>query len=220
MAKRKKSSPNELKLIEVKPLTKNQELAFKSKKNMVLCGSAGSGKSLIACYLGFKGVAEEDFNSITIIRSAVPTRDIGYLPGTESDKIKIYEEPYYALCSEIFNRGDAYELMKKKGIINFSTTSFLRGLTFKYSFIVIDECQNLDFGELNTIMTRIGEGCRVLFCGDFKQSDLKDNGLKTFLNILKSMKDDFDIIEFNIEDIVRSGLVKRYLQTVNRIEHV
>jgi len=214
MAKKKKASCNELDLNTIKPLTKNQEKAFDSEKNMVLCGSAGTGKSFISCYLGMLGIADSYYNNLVIIRSAVPTRDIGFLPGNDKEKASIYEMPYHDICTELFRRGDAYELLKRKGIIEFLTTSYLRGITLHNSVLVIDECQNLDFGELNTIMTRVGKGCRIIFCGDFKQTDLKDNGLKKFLSILSKMGEDFDIIEFNSSDIVRSGLVKRYLQTV------
>ena len=218
MAKKKRSAAIELELEEIRPLTENQGKAFKSKKNLVLYGSAGSGKTMVSCYLAFKDIADNNYDSLTIVRSAVPSREIGYLPGNAIEKTQVYEEPYYAICSEIFRRGDAYEVLKKKGIVRFLSTSFLRGLTVRDSVVIIEECQNLSFQELNTIMTRIGEGCRVIFSGDFKQSDLKSNGLRHFFSILGEMVDDFEFIEFTSEDIVRSGLVKRYLQTVERLQ--
>ena len=218
MGKKKKNSTIELELEEIRPLTDNQGLAFKSKKNLVLYGAAGSGKTMVSCYLALKDIADNKYESLTIVRSAVPSRDIGHLPGNILEKTQIYEEPYYAICSEIFKRGDAYEVLKKKNIVNFLSTSFLRGLTVLDSVVLIEECQNLSFQELNTIMTRIGEGCRVIFSGDFKQSDLNFNGLKDFFNILSNMEKDFEFIEFTSEDIVRSGLVKRYLQTIEKLE--
>jgi phosphate starvation-inducible protein PhoH len=134
------------------------------------------------------------------------------LPGSDKEKTRVYEEPYYAICSELFQRGDAYELLKNKNVINFLSTSYLRGLTVSDSIVVIEECQNYSFAELDTIMTRIGEDCRVIFSGDFKQSDLKTNGLKQFFGILQKMPADFEFIEFTSEDVVRGGLVKRYIQ--------
>jgi len=215
--KKKKASYYELDLNEIEPLTPNQEKAFISNKNLVLHGSAGSGKTFISCYLAFKDISDRKQSSLTIVRSAVPSRDIGFLPGTDKEKTRVYEEPYYAICSELFQRGDAYEVLKSKGIINFLTTSYLRGLTVSDSIIIIEECQNYSFSELDTIMTRIGEDCRVIFSGDFKQSDLKVNGLKKFFGYLQQMPNDFEFIEFTSDDIVRSGLVKRYLQTVERV---
>ncbi len=216
MAKKKKASYNELELNDIKPLTSAQARAFDSTKNMVLYGAAGSGKTLVSCYLAFKDIADNEYNSVTIIRSAVPSRDIGFLPGNASEKLQIYEMPYQAICSEIFNRGDAYDVLSRKGIAKFLSTSFLRGLTVSNSVIIVEECQNLSWQELNTVMTRVGKGCRVIFSGDFKQADLKTNGLDKFFSILRLMKEDFDFIEFTSDDIVRSGLVKRYLQTIER----
>ena len=213
MAKKKRNTAVELELNDIRPLTANQEKAFASKKNMVLCGAAGTGKSFISCYLGFKDIADGKYDNFMIIRSAVPTRSIGFLPGSDKEKTRVYEEPYYAICSEIFQRGDAYEILKTKGIIDFMSTSYIRGLTIQNTFILIDEIQNMSYQELDSLITRVGEGCRVIFSGDFKQADLKDNGMKGFLSILEKMENNFDIISFGIEDVVRSDFVKDYLIT-------
>jgi phosphate starvation-inducible protein PhoH len=122
----------------------------------------------------------------------------------------VYEEPYKDIATELFSRGDAYQVLKNKDMVHFMTTSFIRGITIKDCVLLVDECQNMEFQELDSIITRIGENCRVIFCGDFQQADLKRNGLQKFFNILKKTGD-FDFIDFQIEDIVRSGLVKRYL---------
>ncbi len=219
MAKKKRSATIELELEEIRPLTDNQEIAFKSKKNLVMCGSAGTGKSFIACYLGFNAVAAGKYDELLIIRSAVPTRDMGFMPGNEKDKASVYEEPYRSLCSEVFRRGDAYDILKSKNILSFMTTSYIRGLTLRDCYVIVDEMQNMDFGELDSLITRIGEGCRIVFCGDFKQADLKKNGMKKFLSILENMEQNFDVIEFGLEDVVRSGFVKDYLITKERIEN-
>lgn len=195
---------------EIEPLTRNQLVAFESTKHMVLCGAAGTGKTFISLYLAFDDIAKQEYDKIILVRSAVPTRDMGFLPGTDKEKAKVYEEPYYAIANEIFQRGDAYEILKKHNVVNFMTTSYLRGLTVRDSVVIVDECQNMTFHELDSIITRVGENSRIIFCGDFAQADLPKNGMKEFLQVLNEMSE-FDIIEFGISDIVRSSFVKKYL---------
>ena len=214
---RKKLSSVTFDVADIVPLTDNQGKVFDSKDNLVLCGSAGSGKSFLACYLATVALSQKKQSSIVLVRSAVPTREIGYLPGTDKEKGRVYEEPYYSIFSEILQRGDAYDLIKQKDILYFRTTSYLRGLTLRDCTIIVDECQNMTLHELDSLVTRVGEGCRIIFCGDFKQSDLKDNGLKGFLKILERM-DSFDIIEFTVDDIVRSGFVKDYIKAKESVE--
>ena len=195
---------------EIEPLTRNQVLAFESQKHMVLCGAAGTGKTFISLYLAFDDIAKQEYEKVILVRSAVPTRDMGFLPGTDKEKAKVYEEPYYAIANEIFQRGDAYEILKKHNVVNFMTTSYLRGLTVRDSVVIVDECQNMTFHELDSIITRVGENSRIIFCGDFAQADLPKNGMKEFLQVLNEMSE-FDIVEFGISDIVRSSFVKKYL---------
>lgn len=199
-----------LDLQQIEPLTANQLKAFESNKHLVLHGVAGTGKTFISCYLAFDDMIKQEYNKLVIIRSAVSTRDIGFLPGTEKEKSSVYEEPYKDICIELFQRGDAYELLKAKGLVHFMTTSFIRGVTLRNAVILIDECQNMSFHELDSIITRVGEGCRVIFCGDFRQADLQKNGLKDFIRVLKAM-DSFDLVDFEIKDIVRSNFVKEYI---------
>tara|TARA_R110000772_G_scaffold223321_2_gene333843 strand:+ start:1244 stop:1921 length:678 start_codon:yes stop_codon:yes gene_type:complete len=215
--KRKTLSGSGLQLEEIEPLTKNQLKAFESEKNLVLHGVAGTGKTFISCYLAFDDMAKGLYDNLVLIRSAVPTRDIGFLPGNEKDKASVYEEPYKEVANELFNRGDAYQILKTKGLVHFMTTSYIRGITLKNSVILIDECQNMTFHELDSITTRVGKYCKVIFCGDFEQSDLKQNGLKEFLAILEKMGS-FDMINFEICDIVRSGFVKEYLTAKKEVE--
>ena len=211
MSKRSKTlAGSGLSLTEIEPLTKNQLEAFESDKNLILHGIAGTGKTFISCYLAFDDMVKGVYNNLVIIRSAVPTRDIGFLPGNEKEKASVYEEPYKEIALELFQRGDAYEILKTKGLVHFMTTSFVRGITLKDAVIMIDECQNMSFHELDSIITRVGTNCRVIFCGDFRQSDLKTNGLESFMEILKNMGA-FDFIDFEIKDIVRSEFVKDYI---------
>jgi phosphate starvation-inducible protein PhoH len=153
-------------------------------------------------------------NKIFIIRSVVPTRDMGFLPGNQKEKTKVYEAPYIAICTELYRRGDAYEVLKQKGAIEFMSTSFVRGTTLNDCYVIVDEINNMTFHELDSVITRIGKNCRVLFCGDFRQSDLtKDqerNGLRDFIKIVNKLSD-FEYIDFREEDIVRSKLVKEYI---------
>ena len=211
MSKRSKTlAGSGLSLAEIEPLTKNQLIAFESDKNLLLHGIAGTGKTFISCYLAFDDMVKNVYNNLVIIRSAVPTRDIGFLPGSEKEKASVYVEPYKEIALELFQRGDAYEILKTKGLVHFMTTSFVRGITLKETVIIIDECQNMTFHELDSIITRVGTNCRVIFCGDFRQSDLKSNGLESFMEILKNMGS-FDFIDFEIKDIVRSEFVKDYI---------
>ena len=211
MSKRSKTlAGSGLSLAEIEPLTKNQLEAFESDKNLILHGIAGTGKTFISCYLAFDDMVKGVYNNLVIIRSAVPTRDIGFLPGSEKEKASVYEEPYKEIALELFQRGDAYEILKTKGLVHFMTTSFVRGITLKDAVIMVDECQNMTFHELDSIITRVGNNCRVIFCGDFRQSDLKTNGLESFMEILKNMGA-FDFIDFEIKDIVRSEFVKDYI---------
>jgi|TARA_R110001592_G_scaffold124765_1_gene333909 phosphate starvation-inducible protein PhoH len=199
-----------LTLQEIEPLTQNQLLAFESDKHLLLHGVAGTGKTFISCYLAFDDMVKGCYNNLVILRSAVPTRDIGFLPGNEKEKSAIYEAPYKDIAVELFGRGDAYEILKQKSIVHFMTTSFIRGITLRDAVIIIDECQNMTLHELDSIITRVGENCRVIFCGDFRQSDLGKNGLEQFVSILKRMEQ-FDLIDFEIKDIVRSEFVKSYI---------
>ena len=166
-------------------------------------------------FLGLDSILNNtNFYNLSVVRSAVPTREVGHLPGDLDKKIEIYELPYKQIVNDLLNRGDAYEIMKKKRKINFISTSFVRGLTFENSIVLVDEIQNLSFHELDSVMTRIGENCKIIFSGDFKQSDLKSfnekQGLHNFMEILSGMKN-FETINFKQEDIVRSSLVKDYI---------
>lgn len=211
MAKRKKTLDSvSLTLFDIEPLTQNQILAFESQKHLVLHGVAGTGKTYISCYLAFDDMIKGIYDQLVIIRSAVSTRDMGFLPGGEKEKSGVYEEPYKDIAVELFQRGDAYEVLKGRGLLHFMTTSYIRGVTLKNSVIIVDECQNMTFHELDSIITRIGKGCRIIFCGDFRQSDLQKNGLEDFLSVLRKM-DAFDLIDFEIKDIVRSNFVKQYI---------
>ncbi len=218
MAKRKRM---DLTLKKINPLTSLQGEAFRSfqtGQNLLLHGVAGTGKTFVALYLALdlfmENLYRPDFDKIHIMRSVVPTRSMGFLPGSLEEKIEVYESPYKSIFSELFGSADAYNMAWQKEIIEFTTTSYLRGETFNDCILIVDECQNMSMHELDSVITRLGENSRIIFAGDFRQSDFKSdfekNGILDFKFILSAMEL-FDVIEFGIDDIVRSSLVKDYI---------
>lgn len=206
-------------LKNIEPLTDNQRKTFEAYdngKNLMLHGIAGTGKSFLANYLAIKEILEGEsrYKKLVIIRSVVPTREMGFLPGNSKEKAKVYEAPYQAIYTELFNRGDAYEYLKSKNFIEFISTSFIRGITLNDCIIVVDEIANMTGHELDSVITRVGKNCKIIFAGDFRQSDfVKDNdksGMLNFMKIIERMKS-FEFIDFQREDIVRSSLVKDYI---------
>lgn len=202
----------------IRPLTPAQEEmfhAFFNGKNICAHGSAGTGKSFVALYLALSELlGRQSFEKIIIVRSVVPTREVGHLPGTLEEKTAIYELPYIAMFRELLGRPTSYNDMKEVGLVEFTTTSFLRGITWDDAIIVVDEGQNMRFDEINTVMTRLGENTKVIFTGDLVQTDLRKNheltGMKDFLTIIRNM-DEFSDIVFTRHDIVRSSLVKSWI---------
>ena len=212
-------------LVKIEPVTDNQKLVFESYnkgKNQFLYGCAGTGKTFISLYLALSEVLRDDtkYDKVVLVRSLIPTREIGFLPGDEEDKAALYQVPYSNMVQFMFKQPNEqafsmlYDRLKTQGSFYFLSTSFLRGLTFDNSIIIVDECQNLNFHELDTIVTRVGQDSKIMFCGDFMQTDLSKvnerNGLHDFLRILEEMEE-FNCLEFNIGDIVRSGFVRNYL---------
>jgi phosphate starvation-inducible protein PhoH and related proteins len=204
----------------IEPLTENQAKAFDAyaeDKNLVLSGSAGTGKTFLAMSLALRELIKNNnsyYKKLIIIRSAVPSRDLGFVPGTLEEKSKIYQDPYMNIANELIGRGDAWHFLVNKEIIEFQTTSFLRGLTFTDCIIIFDEFQSATFHEIDTVLTRIGENCRFILCGDFCQNDLsikrEKSGFEDAIRILKQIEDVKEI-RFTVDDVVRSGFVKKYL---------
>ena len=222
--KRKKPYNSDM-MVDIQPITDNQKKAFESYKegkNLFLYGAAGTGKTFITLYNAFKEVLDPvtPYKKVVLVRSLVSTREIGFLPGDHEDKSFLYQIPYKNMVKYMFQMpSDAdfemlYGNLKAQDTIKFWSTSFLRGTTLDNSIIIVDEFQNLNFHELDSIITRVGENTRIIFCGDASQSDLtkanERTGIVDFLSILRNMSS-FGIIEFNAEDICRSGLVKEYI---------
>tara|TARA_B100000131_G_scaffold203373_1_gene195280 strand:+ start:1396 stop:2142 length:747 start_codon:yes stop_codon:yes gene_type:complete len=223
MKRKKPINLDYLKTIE--PLTDNQERVFKSYaegKHLVLHGAAGTGKTFISLFLAIKDVLEptSPYDKVYMVRSLVPTREIGFLPGDHEDKSNLYQIPYKNMVKYMFEMPDdasfemLYDNLRNQATISFWSTSFIRGTTFDNCIIIVDEFSNLNFHELDSIITRVGQNCKIIFSGDHAQTDLlkinERNGVLEFMQILKTMPS-FECIEFGIEDIVRSGLVKEYL---------
>jgi len=231
MANKKNKEINTNSLVNIKPITDNQKVVFSSWKksqNQFLYGAAGTGKTFISLYLALQDVMDlkHPAEKVILVRSLIPTREIGFLPGDEEDKAALYQVPYQNMIQFMFEMpneqsfSNLYDRLKSQGSLYFLSTSFLRGLTFDNAIIIVDECQNMNFHELDTIITRVGQESKIIFCGDFAQSDLQrtneKNGLHDFMTILEEMKE-FNCTEFTIGDIVRSGFVRSYLINKTRM---
>ena len=230
MAAKKNKKINHNSLVTVKPITDNQKQVFsswKKGKNQFLFGCAGTGKTFVSLYLALQDIFDlkTKYDRVVLVRSLIPTREIGFLPGDEEDKSALYQVPYQNMVQFMFEMNNEqqfnslYDKLKAQGSLFFLSTSFLRGLTFDNTVVIVDECQNLNFHELDTIITRIGQDSRIIFCGDFDQTDLQRtneiNGLFNFVKILEEMEE-FNCTEFTIGDIVRSGFIRSYL--INKIK--
>ena len=212
-------------LTQIKPLTPSQEKvfdAFSKQKNLYLYGAAGTGKTFIGMYLALQEILNEQssYDKLYIVRSLVTTREIGFLPGEHDDKAELYQIPYQNMVRYMFKMPDdasfdmLYANLKAQETISFWSTSFLRGTTLDNSIVLVDESQNLNFHELDSIITRLGVNTKIIFAGDAAQTDLvktnERNGILDFMKIIQGM-DEFEMVEFGIQDIIRSGLVKSYL---------
>ncbi len=205
----------------INPITATQEEMFEDYNrgyNIASIGTAGTGKTMCAMYLGLLDILKKpEYEKLIIVRSAVQTREQGFMPGNKSQKESVFTTVYREMANDLFNRGDAWDILKQKNMVEFTTSSFIRGLTFDNSIILVDECQSMTFHELDSIITRVGESSKIIFCGDTKQDDLQQSknradvsGLPEFINLLEKMKA-FRVINFGVNDIVRSGLVKQYI---------
>jgi len=223
--KRKKPINTDM-MVDIKPLTDSQKKvfdAYKKGKNIFAYGAAGTGKTFVALYLALKEVLDQmtPCENVYVVRSLVSTREIGFLPGDHEDKSFLYQIPYKHMVKYMFEMTSdsefemLYGALKAQETIKFWSTSFIRGTTLDNAIILVDEMQNLNFHELDSIITRVGENSRIIFCGDASQTDLtktyEKNGILDFMKIIRAMDEDFESIEFGLDDIVRSGLVRKYL---------
>jgi len=222
--KRKKPINSDL-MVDINPLTDNQKKffdAYNEGKQLVAYGCAGTGKTFIALYNALADVLNEvtPYEKVYVVRSLVATREIGFLPGDHEDKSSLYQIPYKNMVKYMFEMPTdtdfemLYGNLKAQETVSFWSTSFIRGTTFDNAILIIDEFQNLNFHELDSIITRVGENSKIIFCGDATQTDLtktnEKNGIVDFMSILRKMPS-FDLVEFGVDDIVRSGIVKEYL---------
>jgi phosphate starvation-inducible protein PhoH len=222
-APRQVNNTLKLKLDDAKkfePLTENQKLFFDAYDRgdyfVALHGVAGTGKTFIAMYKSLMEVLDKNnpFDKIIVVRSAVQSREIGHLPGDVTEKMEIYQQPYQQICQTIFGRKDAWARLAEQGYVEFISTSFIRGMSFDDAIIIVDEMQNMNFEEIDTVMTRVGYRSKIIWCGDYRQTDLRKSndrtGILKFFDVAMHMKA-FTRIEFTAEDIVRSSLVKDYI---------
>ena len=196
--------------------------SFRQGYNVVAVGSAGTGKTYVAMALALEALIDGRVNKIILIRSAVATRDIGFLPGTEAEKMAVYEQAFSSIVNELLGRGDAYQVLKQKGVIEFHSSSFLRGTTMKDSIIVADEIANFNQHEMQTLLTRVGDGSRVILLGDIRQCDFNTKSEKTCLpwlmRVVDRMPDYIDVVEFTRDDICRSGFCKAFIIACEEVE--
>lgn len=207
-------------LVTIDPLSNNQRKFFEAYNqgsiHIALHGVAGTGKTFIAFYKALEEVLDKGkhYDRIVVVRSAVQSRDIGHLPGDVAEKLAIFQQPYQQICHALFERKDAWDLLEEVGTVEFISTSFIRGTTFDDAIIIVDEMQNMNFEEIDTVMTRVGNRSKIIWCGDYRQTDLRKNndksGILQFFDIAKYMTS-FARIEFEAQDIVRSDLVKEYI---------
>ena len=216
--KKQKVNALNFELTPIYPKTDNQQKVFDlydEGNHLALIGSAGSGKNYVSLYLGLRDMFENGaYSKIIIIRNIQPVRDVGFLKGSLEEKIQPLSLPYISIINELFGRDDCFSILAQKNFIEFTSTSYLRGLTFNDALIIVDEVQNLNFHELDTIFSRVGLNSRLILCGDFKQSDMdikkEISGLESILKVIDKLED-FKIIKFTPDDIVRSGFVKNYI---------
>lgn len=203
----------------LKPLNEAQRQcihAFKEGLNVFAYGSAGTGKSYLACSLGLEKLFLGDVEKIIIVRSATQTREIGFTPGTETEKALVYAMPYKCIINDICGNGTAWDILHKKGMVEFITTSFIRGITLDNCIVIFDECQNTTFSEFSSVITRAGKNCQMFICGDGKQNDLTkkkndSSGFDDVIKVIRNMPNYFDLVGFTPADIVRSGMVKQWV---------
>jgi len=210
----------------IKPLTPTQEdmfHAFYNGNDICAHGTAGTGKTFLAMYLAFQEILDDRYeaNHIIIVRSNVATREVGHLPGTLDEKMSEYEAPYREICAELFDRPSTYNDMKAAGLITFMPTSFIRGLTWNNAVVIVEEGQNMNFHEIDSVMTRVGRNSRVIFTGDIPQADLPHtgrdrSGMKLLLDVMKDLKD-FAEVRFTRTDIVRGEFVKRWITATEHL---
>ena len=207
-------------IYQYEPLTENQKKAFDAwadGDHLALIGTAGTGKTFLAMYLALELITDKvPQEKIVIFRSVVPTRDMGYLPGSVEEKKEVFETPYKNIVAELVSGDQPYKRITHTHQLEFMTTSYIRGLTIDNAVIIVDEMQNLNFHELDSVMTRVGENCRVIFCGDYHQSDFREGGEREgiikFMRIVEQLKD-FTSITFGWDDIVRSDFLRDYIMT-------
>ena len=181
--------------------------------NLIAEGSAGTGKSFIASYLALNSLfTDKTIDKVVVVRSAVATRDMGFLPGTLQEKSEVFSIPYKQIFNDLCENGTAWDILTKKSMVEFITTSYVRGITLDNAVVIIDEFQSMTAHELYSVLTRMGKNTRIIVCGDTKQTDLDGRKEKScydwFMGVANKMTDWFHITKFVQQDIVRSPFVK------------
>ena len=193
----------------------NRVLYSDSKHMIFAIGPAVTGKTMLACYAAIAGYNDKTYKKIILTRPVVSVEeDIGYLPGTLEEKMDPWTRPIMDVFNEFYNQSDIQYMIKEK-IIEICPLAYMRGRTFKNTFVIADEMQNSTPNQMKMLLTRIGEGSKMVITGDPKQHDRKyeDNGLIDIWSRLEGKQNKrIECITFNFSDIERSPIVRDILE--------
>jgi phosphate starvation-inducible protein PhoH len=210
--------PQKKQRVQLSPRNANQELYVRklqddAKSIILAIGPAGTGKTMLAVQNGIRLFQEGKVDKIIVTRPAVSVdEDLGFLPGTLNEKMAPWTRPIFDVFAEYYQQKDIAKMLEE-GVIEISPLAYMRGRTFKNAYIIADECQNTTVNQMKMLLTRLGDGSKMVVTGDLAQADrMNDNGLIDFCNLLtgKSLKH-IDIIEFDHKDIERHNAVKEIL---------
>lgn len=193
----------------------NRALYSLNKQMIFAIGPAGTGKTMLACCAAIHGYNDKTYKKIVMTRPVVSVEeDIGYLPGTLEEKMDPWTRPLMDVFTEYYNQSDIQYMLKEK-IIEICPLAYMRGRTFKDAFIIADEMQNSTPNQMKMLLTRIGEGSKMVITGDLKQHDRKyeENGLRDIYEKINSKSCKYvQCITFGFNEIERSPVVSEILE--------
>jgi phosphate starvation-inducible PhoH-like protein len=202
-------------VVSLVPLNDRQRLyidAIRAHDQVIVCGYSGTGKTYIAATVAANMYATKQIDRIILTRPNVSVgKDLGYLPGDLNEKFSPWAAPVLEVLMQQLGKG-VVDTGIKNGNIEMAPLSTMRGRSFKDAFIILDEAQNTSIPEIKMFLTRIGEGSKVIVNGDIKQSDInQQSGLSKIIHLVKKYRMDIPVIEFTVDDIVRSEICKQWI---------
>lgn len=204
------------KIVNLVPLNDNQKLyidALRAHQQVIVLGPSGTGKTFVAATYAANLYANRKISKIIITRPAVSVgKSLGALPGTMEEKFGPWLSPVLSVLEDQLGKG-VVETGIKNGNIQMAPLEYMRGSSFKDAFVLADECQNLDIAQFKMLVTRIGENCTLVMNGDIRQSDIKEqSGLSKAIHLAKKFHIDACVVEFGIDDVVRSDICRQWLE--------